>query len=96
LPFVECQQSGGWSRGKEVASATGLKLSSSTVTSGHENAERLKFQVTSHYPVALVGQVTIIGKAAHHKALIVCVVTLSAGKGSCKLKAKGLRPGCTS
>jgi large repetitive protein len=77
----------------QASTTTGLTLSSSTVTSGHENAERLKVQVKSHYPVALVGQITIIGKAAHHKAAIVCVVTLNSGKGSCKLKAKALRPG---
>jgi hypothetical protein len=77
----------------QARTTTGLKLSSSTVTSGHENAERLKVQVKSHYPVALVGQVTIIDKAAHHKAAIVCVVTLNSGNGSCKLKAKALRPG---
>jgi hypothetical protein len=76
----------------QASTTTGLKLSSATVTSGHENAERLKVQVKSKYPVALAGQVTIIAKAAHHKPVIVCVVTLNSGKGSCKLKAKALRP----
>jgi Bacterial Ig-like domain (group 3) len=68
--------------------ATSLALSTGSVRSGHEQAERLSVQVRPAIGGTPAGQVTI--KAG---SVTVCVVTLNFGKGTCTLSASKLRPG---
>jgi hypothetical protein len=72
-------------------SATSLKLSRSTVTYRHENAEHLTVHVTSSGSVT--GKVTITAKPAKGKSVKVCVITLKSGAGSCTMGRKALKPG---
>jgi hypothetical protein len=74
-------------------SATSLKLSASTVTFGHEKAERLTVQVTSQPSGTVTGSVTITAKPSKGEAVKVCVITLKGGAGRCTLRAKALQPG---
>jgi hypothetical protein len=70
---------------------TSLKLSAAKVTFGHENAERLTVKVKPRYPGKVTGKVTITAKAAKHLPVIVCVITLKSGKGTCTMPAKALQ-----
>jgi hypothetical protein len=74
-------------------SATSLKLSTATVTLGHESTEHLSVQVRSPHPGAVTGKVTITAQPAKGKPAKVCVISLKSGKGSCTLKASALQPG---
>ncbi len=73
------------------SSATSLKLSASSVTYGHENAEHLTVHVTS--AAAVTGKVTVTAKPAKGKSVKLCVITLSSGAGSCTLARKALKSG---
>jgi hypothetical protein len=69
-------------------STPALSLSRSTLTYGHENAEKLTVVVTH------VGSVYPTGKAqVRIGSTTVCTVTLSKGAGSCTLTVKQLRAG---
>jgi hypothetical protein len=68
--------------------ATSLKLSAATVKAGHEGIETLSVQVAPKFSGTAAGKVTV--KAGSVK---LCVITLSAGKGSCKLTASQLKVG---
>jgi hypothetical protein len=72
-----------------AASKTSLALARTTISYGHESAERLSVTVISRFGGAPGGKVTVkAGKTT------ICVVTLSkAGKGTCKLTARQLKAG---
>lgn len=67
---------------------TALHLSTSTVTFGHESAERLTVVVTPNFVRPVPGQVTVT--AGTHA---VCVISLRGGTGSCTLRAWQLAAG---
>jgi hypothetical protein len=71
-----------------AATTTSLSLSAVKVTYGKEQAEHLTVTVTPHYSGTPGGTVTIKTGTA-----TVCTITLAAGKGSCTLTARKLRPG---
>ncbi|MGD0701478.1 MAG: Ig-like domain-containing protein [Trebonia sp.] len=73
---------------KKAITKTGLVLSKSSVTFGHEQAERLSVTVAPQFGGTPAGTVTI--KAGTRT---VCTLTLKSGKGSCALTAKELKPG---
>jgi hypothetical protein len=67
-------------------SAAALHLSRGSIIYGHETAERLTVDVTSHYANALTGTVTI--KAG---STTLAVLTLKSGQASYTLRAKQLK-----
>jgi len=72
----------------KAGTSTGLKLSAAWLTYGHEQSEKLTVAVTASTLGTPGGRVTIkAGRAA------VCVITLTAGKGWCRLGAKKLPVG---
>jgi hypothetical protein len=72
----------------KIPTTTTLSLSPSKVSYGHEQSERLSVAVMATPTAAVSGQVTI--KAG---SKTVCTITLSSGRGSCKLSAKKLKAG---
>ncbi len=73
-------------------SVTSLKLSAAKVVYGHEQVERLSVSVSSN-----AGGSTPTGKVTvQYFPKTVCVITLSAGRGSCTLKATQLPGGAYS
>jgi hypothetical protein len=68
--------------------STALSLSSATVSFGHEQSERLSVTVAARFSGLPAGTVDVKAGAA-----ILCVIHLTAGRGSCALTAKRLRPG---
>jgi hypothetical protein len=76
-----------------AGSTTGFTRSAAKVTFGREKSEHLRVSVQSLIAGTLSGSVTIRAHMAHHKAVTVCKITLSAGAGSCTLKAKALKAG---
>jgi hypothetical protein len=70
------------------ATITGLSLSKAKVTFGGEQAERLAITVRPRTGGIPSGKAVI--KAG---STTLCTVTLAKGKGTCKLKARKLRPG---
>jgi hypothetical protein len=71
------------------ASKTTFKVSSTQLTYGHEQVTHLSVTVLPRHPgSATTGRVTI-GEAGTS----LCLITLSAGKGSCTLSAKRLNAG---
>lgn len=73
---------------KSTASAAHLSLSAARVRYGHERAERVSVRVTGHTGGTPDGRVTI--KAGTRT---ICAIKLAAGKGSCTLGARTLKPG---
>jgi FlaG/FlaF family flagellin (archaellin) len=72
---------------RKAASKITLKLSPAKVAYGGEQAERLEVTVSLQFsPSMPTGTVTIMSSAGR-----VCVIELSAGKGSCRLTPKKLR-----
>jgi len=71
-----------------ASTTTSLTLSPATVTYGHEQAERLSVQITPAHGGTPTGTVTVKKNAS-----TVCVIKLSAAKGSCTLAAQALQPG---
>jgi hypothetical protein len=68
------------------ASTTTLKLSTTTVTYGHEQVAHLSVTVSPKHPGLMpTGRVTI-----GESGTSLCVITLSSGKGSCTLSTKRL------
>jgi hypothetical protein len=68
---------------------TVLKLSTGSVRFGHEQTESLSVSVSSEYPGA-----TATGKVKVKKSsTTLCVISLSKGKGSCKLAPSKLAAG---
>jgi hypothetical protein len=65
-----------------------LALSTGTVRVGHEQAEKISVSVTAANGRRPPGKVTVTAGRA-----TLCVITLSAGAGSCRLGASKLRPG---
>ncbi len=76
-----------------ATTTTGHTRSAAKVTDGREKSEHLKVRVQSAVAGTLSGSVTIKAHMAHHKAVTVCKITLSAGAGSCTLKSKALKAG---
>jgi hypothetical protein len=72
----------------KASSATTLTLSKTTITRGHENAEKLTVKVSSPATGYATGKVTI--KAG---STTVCVITLKDGTGSCTLSSSKLKAG---
>ena len=72
----------------KAKSATALTLSAAKVTDGKEQAELLTVKVSPQYSGGPSGKVTV--KAG---STSLCVITLAAGKGSCKLTASKLKAG---
>jgi hypothetical protein len=73
---------------KSTVTTTVLRLSAARVRSGHEQAVRITVKVASRTGGTPHGQVAVTaGKTT------VCVITLKAGKGTCAIGAKKLRPG---
>ncbi len=73
---------------RKAITTTGLALSKSSVTFGHEQAEHLSVAVAPQFGGTPAGTVTI--KAGTRT---VCTIGLKSGKGSCALTAKELKPG---
>ena len=70
-------------------SQTSLKVSATKLTYGHEQIEHLSVTVSpQHSGTTPTGRVTI-----SESGTALCVITLSSGKGSCKLSSKGLNTG---
>ncbi|MGO9180446.1 MAG: Ig-like domain repeat protein [Candidatus Limnocylindrales bacterium] len=73
----------------KATSKTTLKLSAKKVTYGHEQTEHLSVTVSPQFAGSMpTGTVTV--KASTRT---LCVITLSSGKGSCRLSAKRLNAG---
>ncbi|HEX9030399.1 MAG TPA: Ig-like domain-containing protein [Streptosporangiaceae bacterium] len=72
----------------KAASKVGFSLSEATATYGHETSERLSVTVSAQYVGLPSGKVTI--KAGK---VVICTMTLAAGKASCSLTARQLKPG---
>jgi hypothetical protein len=73
----------------KAATKTALKLTTTTVTYGQEQTERLSVAVSSQYGGTMpTGTVTV--KAS---MTTLCRITLSSGRGSCTLSARKLRAG---
>jgi hypothetical protein len=71
----------------KATTKTVLKLSARKVTYGDEQTEHLSVRVSPHHSGSKpTGTVRI-----KESTTTLCVITLSAGKGSCKLSAKGLK-----
>jgi hypothetical protein len=73
---------------QSTASATALKLSAAKIKFGHEQAEKLTVSVRGRTGGTPGGQVTIVAGPTR-----LCVITLRAAAGTCKLGPKKLRPG---
>ena len=72
----------------QASTATAESLSTTKVTYGREQAERVSVAVTAKAGEVPAGTVTVkAGSAA------LCVITLRSGRGSCTLTARRLRPG---
>jgi hypothetical protein len=71
-----------------VPTSITLGLSTGTVRVGHEQAEKISVAVTAANGRRPPGKVTV--KAG---SVTLCVITLSAGAGSCRPAASSLRPG---
>src|SRR6185437_4135864 len=76
-----------------ASTTTALKLSTITVTYGHENAETLTVHVRPQHSGAPAGKVIIKASRPNHQPLIVCTITLSSGTGKCLPQARTLQPG---
>ena len=73
---------------KSTRTSTVLGLSAARARFGHEQAVRITVKVASRTGGTPRGQVAVTaGKTT------VCVITLKAGKGTCAIGAKKLRPG---
>lgn len=72
----------------KAASRTALALARTTITYGHEATERLTVTVAPQFRGTPAGKVVI--KAG---TTTVCTIALKAGRGSCTLTARQLRPG---
>jgi hypothetical protein len=72
----------------KASSTTRLSLSASKITYGHEQSERLTATVSPQFSGTPGGKVTVKSGSK-----TVCTITLSSGKGSCKLSAKKLKAG---
>jgi len=69
-------------------STTRLTLSKTTITYGHENAEKLSVSVSQTGNVGPTGRVTIqAGRTT------ICTITLNRDNGSCTLSTKKIKPG---
>jgi hypothetical protein len=79
-----------WMASGAIALPTTIKLalSTGTVRLGHEEAEKISVSVTAANGRRPPGKVTV--KAG---PVTLCVISLSAGAGSCRLGASRLRPG---
>lgn len=72
----------------KAATKTALSLSATTVTYGHEQAEKLTATVSPRYAGLPGGKVTVTaGKVT------LCIITLAHGTGGCHLAAGKLKPG---
>jgi Bacterial Ig-like domain (group 3) len=72
----------------KATTKTRLALSTSSVTYGHEQAERLSVAVTPQFAGTPAGTVSVKSGTR-----TICTFVLRSGKGSCALTAKQLRPG---
>jgi hypothetical protein len=72
-----------------ATSKTSLGLSSTTVTYGQEQTERLSVTVSPQFPGSSPTGVVAIKEST----TAVCAITLSLGKGSCRLSANKLKAG---
>lgn len=73
---------------RRATSKTRLALSTTRVSYGHEQAERLTVRVVPQFAGTPAGTVTVrAGRTA------VCVITLASGSGSCALPARKLPAG---
>jgi hypothetical protein len=72
---------------ESTATVTSLKLSMARIRFGHEQNETLSVTVKARTGGTPDGQVRIASKAT------ICVIKLKAGKGSCELGPKKLKPG---
>jgi Bacterial Ig-like domain (group 3) len=75
---------------ERLVSMTSLSLSAGKVLYGHEQMERLSVSVSSKAGGSKPSGKVAVRKSATKTA---CVITLSAGKGSCTLKAAQLPSG---
>ena len=73
---------------ESAVTTTVLALSAAKIRFGHEQAERVSVKITPRTGGAPGGKVTVTAGSA-----TLCVITLAAGKGSCTLPARKLRPG---
>jgi hypothetical protein len=72
----------------KAATRSALTLARTGISYGHEGAERLTVAVAPQFRGTPAGKVTIkAGRSA------LCTITLKAGKGSCALTARQLKPG---
>ncbi len=72
-----------------AATGTSLELSTARIRYGHEQLERITVRVSAAGAAAIPGgKVTVRAGSA-----VVCVITLSGGKGGCRLTAKRLGAG---
>jgi Bacterial Ig-like domain (group 3) len=72
----------------QAATKTSLSLSTATVTSGHEQAERLGVRVVPQFMGTPAGKITVRAGST-----VVCVMTLVSGTGSCTLTANEFAAG---
>ncbi len=71
----------------EATTKTALKLSATKITYGHEQTERLSVTVSPQFPGSTpTGTVTVRAATG-----TLCVITLSAGKGPCRLSPNKLK-----
>jgi hypothetical protein len=71
----------------EATTKTALQLSATKITYGHEQSERLSVTVSSQFPGSMpTGTVTVKASTG-----TLCVITLSSGKGSCRLSPNKLK-----
>lgn len=72
----------------KAATRTSLTLAQTTVTYGHERAERLSVSLRARYSGTPSGKVTVTAGRT-----TVCTITLKSGRGNCRLRSRTLRPG---
>jgi hypothetical protein len=73
---------------ESAVTTTVLALSAAKIQFGHEQAERVSVKITPRTGGTPGGKVTVTAGSA-----TLCAITLAAGKGSCTLPARKLRPG---
>jgi hypothetical protein len=70
-----------------AATRTALKLTTTTVTYGHEQTERLSVTVSPEFAASTPTGTVTVSKST----TTLCRITLSSGRGSCRLSAKKLK-----
>lgn len=77
----------------KAKTTTSLRLSTARIRRRHQHRERFTVHVSPQYAGLVHGKVTVRAITSRGRRIKVCVITLKAGSGSCRLKAGQLRVG---